>query len=296
MRFGAVFPTTEIGNDPIAIRDYAQAAESLGCVRLTAYDHVLGADHAGRDPALRGPYTEDDPFHEPFVLFGYLAACTASIELATGVLVLPQRQTALVAKQAAEIDLLSGGRLVLGVGTGWNYVEYASLGMTFRDRARRFDDQIALLRALWGREVVDYESPFHRVERAALVPRATRSVPIWLGGSTDPAIARSASVGDGHIFAGSSDRHFAAAGRLIDLVTEHGRDRASFGMDMFVDYSAGPDAWRDRAARWEAAGGTSLSLLTMSTGAGFLGIAAPHLSTPDQHIAALERFAAELRE
>ena len=131
MRLGAVFPTTEIGNDPIAVRDYAQAAETLGCVRLTAYDHVLGADHADREPPLRGPYTQHDPFHEPFVLFGFLAAHTSRIELATGVLVLPQRQTALVAKQAAEIDLLSGGRLVLGVGTGWNHVEYTALGTTF---------------------------------------------------------------------------------------------------------------------------------------------------------------------
>ena len=155
MRLGAVFPTTEIGNDPIAVRDYAQAAEALGCVRLTAYDHVLGADHADREPPLRGPYTQHDPFHEPFVLFGFLAAHTTRIELATGVLVLPQRQTALVAKQAAEVDLLSGGRLVLGVGTGWNHVEYTALGTTFRDRARRFDDQVDVLRALWEQELVD---------------------------------------------------------------------------------------------------------------------------------------------
>ena len=173
MRLGAVFPTTEIGNDPIAVRDYAQAAEALGCVRLTAYDHVLGVDHADREPPLRGPYTQHDPFHEPFVLFGFLAAHTARIELATGVLVLPQRQTALVAKQAAEVDLLSGGRLVLGVGTGWNHVEYTSLGTTFRDRARRFDDQVAVLRALWEQELVDARQrvPPDRAGRARAPPR-----------------------------------------------------------------------------------------------------------------------------
>ena len=220
MRLGAVFPTTEIGNDPIAVRDYAQAAETLGCVRLTAYDHVLGADHADREPPLRGPYTQHDPFHEPFVLFGFLAAHTSRIELATGVLVLPQRQTALVAKQAAEIDLLSGGRLVLGVGTGWNHVEYTALGTTFRDRARRFDDQVDVLRALWQQELVTHESPYHNIERAGLVPRSGRSIPLWMGGSAEASLARAARVGDGHIFAGNSDRHFDAAARLVELLAE----------------------------------------------------------------------------
>src|SRR6516162_6470217 len=126
MQFGAVFPTTEIGTDPVAIRDFAQAAESLGYARITAYDHVLGAEHADREPPLHGPYTPADAFHEPMVLFGFLAGLTSRIELATGVLVLPQRQTALVAKQAAEVDILSGGRVVLGVGTGWNHVEYTA--------------------------------------------------------------------------------------------------------------------------------------------------------------------------
>ena len=209
MRLGAVFPTTEIGSDPIGMRDYAQAAEALGCVRLTTYDHVLGVDHADREPALRGPYTHHDPFHEPFVLFGFLAAYTTRIELATGVLVLPQRQTALVAKQAAEVDVLSGGRMVLGVGTGWNHVEYASLGTTFRDRARRLDDQIAVLRALWEQDLVEHESDFHMIDRAGVLPRPARSIPIWLGGSAEASLQRAARLGDGHIFAGNTDRHFA---------------------------------------------------------------------------------------
>lgn len=131
MKYSAVFPTTEIGSDPGAVRAWAQAAEDLGFARIVAYDHVLGAVHAGRKPALAGPYDEGDAFHEPLVLFGYLAGVTTTIELATGILILPQRQTALVAKQAAEIDLLSGGRLVLGLGSGWNFVEYESLGVPF---------------------------------------------------------------------------------------------------------------------------------------------------------------------
>ena len=294
MRFGAVFPTTEIGSDPIGMRDYAQAAEALGCVRLTTYDHVLGVDHADREPALRGPYTHHDPFHEPFVLFGFLAAHTTRIELATGVLVLPQRQTALVAKQAAEVDVLSGGRMVLGVGTGWNHVEYASLGTTFRDRARRLDDQIAVLRALWEQDLVEHESDFHQIERAGVLPRPARSIPIWLGGSAEASLQRAARLGDGHIFAGNTDRHFAAASRLFEILAELGRDRESFGTDMFVDYAEGPDVWHDRAQRWEEFGGSLLSMRSMTTGTAFLGVPAAELSGPDEHIAALERFVKEM--
>ncbi len=294
MRFGAVFPTTEIGSDPIAVRDFAQAAEALGCVRLTTYDHVLGADHADRDPPLRGPYTQHDEFHEPFVLFGYLAGVTSTIELATGVLVLPQRQAALVAKQAAEVDLLSGGRLVLGVGTGWNHVEYTSLGTTFGDRARRLDDQVAVLRALWEQDLVDHDSAFHHIERAGILPRPARRIPVWMGGSAEAALARSARVGDGHIFAGSTDRHFDAAARLADFLAEHGRDRATFGMDMFVDFADGPDVWHDRAERWEQFGGTLMSVRGMTTGTSFLGVAAANLSGPEQHIKALEQFVSEM--
>jgi probable F420-dependent oxidoreductase len=295
MRFGAVFPTTEIGNDPIAVRDYAQAAEALGYVRLTAYDHVLGVDQAGREPPLTGrPYSQHDPFHEPLVLFGFLAAHTTRIELATGVLILPQRQAALVAKQAAEIDLLSGGRLVLGLGTGWNHVESSSLGMSFRDRARRFDDQIAVLRALWEQELVDYDSAFHRIERAGIAPRPGRRIPLWFGGSAEAALARSARVGDGHMFSRSTDRDFAAAGRLAELLAKNSRDRSTFGMDMFVDFADGPDAWYERCERWEEGGGSLMSIRSMAIGSAILGGAVAPMPAPDQHIAALEQFIREM--
>jgi probable F420-dependent oxidoreductase len=294
MRFGAVFPTTEIGTDPGAIRDYAQTAEALGCVRLTTYDHVLGADHNDRHPPLRGPYTQHDPFHEPFVLLAFLAAHTRTIELATGVLVLPQRQTVLVAKQAAELDQLSGGRLVLGVGTGWNHVEYTALGSTFGDRARRFDEQISVLRELWREDLVDVAGAYHRIERAGLSPRPSRPIPVWMGGSAEPSLVRAAKVGDGHIFAGSSGRHFAAAARLFELLDEHGRDRRRFGTDMFVDFAQPPDEWHDRAARWRDAGGSLLSMRSMTTGTDYLGVPGAHLTGPAEHIAALERFMAEM--
>jgi probable F420-dependent oxidoreductase len=295
VRFGAIFPTTEIGNDPIAVRDYAQAAEALGYVRLTAYDHVLGVDLADREPPLTDrPYTQRDQFHEPLVLFGFLAAHTRRIELATGVLILPQRQAALVAKQAAEIDVLSGGRLVLGVGTGWNHVEYTSLGTTFRDRARRFDDQIDVLRELWAQELVDHDSAFHHIERAGIAPRPGRRIPVWTGGSAEAALARSARVGDGHMFSRSADHDFAAAARLAELLAEHGRDRTAFGMDLFVDVDQGPDGWQRLQGRWEAAGGSMMSIRSMGIGTAIEGVAADRPRGAAEHIAVLERFMREM--
>jgi alkanesulfonate monooxygenase SsuD/methylene tetrahydromethanopterin reductase-like flavin-dependent oxidoreductase (luciferase family) len=203
------------------------------------------------------------------------------------VLILPQRQTALVAKQAAEVDLLSGGRLVLGVGTGANHVEHASLGMSFHDRGPRFDDQIDVIRALWGQELVSHDTAFHRIERAGLTPRPSRRIPVWFGGYAEAALARSARLGAGHMFAGSSDRDFTAAARLAALLAEGGRDRGAFGMDMFLSFPDGPDVWHERRGRWEEVGGSMLSIDPMTFGEA-------SRSGPDDHIAALERFMSEL--
>ncbi|MGD2077080.1 MAG: TIGR03619 family F420-dependent LLM class oxidoreductase, partial [Chloroflexota bacterium] len=156
MEVGVVFPQTEFGNDPAAIRDYAQLAEGLGYSHILAYDHVLGAQ-PDRQPKLEGPYTYEDPFHEPFVLFSFMAGLTRKIGLATGILILPQRQTALVAKQAAALDVLSNGRLRLGVGIGWNWVEYDALGQDFHRRGRRVEEQVTLLRQLWTQPLVNFE-------------------------------------------------------------------------------------------------------------------------------------------
>ena len=169
MELGVVFPQTEIGSDPIAVRDYAQAAEQLGYTHLIVYDHVLGADTT-RHENWQGGYTLESMFHEPFVLFGYLAGVTSTIELVTAVLILGQRQTALVAKQAAEVDVLSGGRLRLGIGVGWNHVEYEALGENFHDRGRRSEEQIELLRALWTEEAVDFHGRWHNVTHAGISP------------------------------------------------------------------------------------------------------------------------------
>jgi probable F420-dependent oxidoreductase len=285
-----VFPTTEIGNDPIVIRDFAQAAEALGYVRLTTYDHVLGADHTNRTPPLTGPYTQDDAFHEPMVLFGYLAGLTSTIELATGVLILPQRQAVLVAKQAAEVDLLSGGRLVLGVGTGWNHVEYGALGVPFADRGRRIEDQVEVMRALWGDGAVDIDSEFHRIDRAALAPRPSRRIPVWFGGSKPAAYRRAARLGDGFVFGRSGPTVVEALGTLHGLLTASGRDPASFGSEAIVDYALGPDVWRDHVEAWETAGGAITSMRAMSTGAAYIKSPVPNFTSPDQHIKALETF------
>ena len=197
MQIGVVFPQTEIGDDPAAIRDYAQAVEGLGYRHILAYDHVLGASTANR-PGWRGAYTSDTPFHEPFVLFAYLAGQTRRVEFVTGVIVLPQRQTALVAKQAAELDLLSGGRLRLGVGVGWNEVEYQALGQDFHNRGARIEEQVALLRALWTEPVVTFRGRWHTVEEAGIKPLpAQRPIPVWFGATADAGIARAGRSGDG---------------------------------------------------------------------------------------------------
>src|SRR3979490_2601023 len=192
MQIGVVYPQTELRGDPTAVRRIGRAVEDLGFHHLLAYDHVLGAVHADRTPPLTGPYTEHDPFHDPFVMFAHLAAITERIGFATGVLILPQRQTALVARQAADVDLLSGGRLRLGVGVGWNHVEYEALGQNFRTRGAREEGQIELLRRLFPEPVVAFSGRFDRIARAALVPKPARSIPIWLGGFGEVAFERAA--------------------------------------------------------------------------------------------------------
>ncbi|GCE23978.1 hypothetical protein KDK_77780 [Dictyobacter kobayashii] len=207
MQIGVTFPQTEIGADPQVIRDYAQAVEGMGYQHVLIYDHVLGADPTHR-PGWTG-YTHTEMFHEPFVLFGYLAALT-QLELVTGVIILPQRQTALVAKQAAEVDVLSGGKFRLGIGVGWNPVEYEALGTDFSTRGRVVEEQIELLRQLWSKEVVTFKGRYHTVTEAGLSPLPVhRSIPVWIGGSSDSALRRAARIADGW---------FPLGGRMIRCV------------------------------------------------------------------------------
>lgn len=290
LRLGVVFPTCEIGDDPVAVRDFAQAAEDLGFHHLVAYDHVVGAVHADREPPLWGPYTEADAFHEPFVLFGFLAAATRRLELTTGVVILPQRQTVLVAKQAAEIAVLSGGRLRLGVGTGWNYVEYDSLGVPFARRGARLDEQIEVMRRLWREPVVDITGTFHRIDRGGIAPQPAADIPIWFGGSSPHALARAVRLGDGFLFGSSGSRIVGLVEQTQQLLAQAGRDPATFGFEALVDWSKGPEAWRAELDQWRRVGGTHLSIRTMSTAAAFMRIDPPGFTSVGQHIAALEQF------
>ncbi|MGD9705504.1 MAG: LLM class F420-dependent oxidoreductase [Acidimicrobiia bacterium] len=294
MLLGAIFPTNEIGNDPIAIRDWAQAAEALGFSSIITYDHVVGAVHEGREPPLSGPYTERDAFHEPFVLFGFLAASTSTIQLQTGVLIAPQRQTALIAKQAAEVDVLSGGRLVLGLGTGWNYVEYETLGLSYAQRGRYLDEQVDVLRKLFREPVVDYSGSFHRIDRAGLLPLPVRDIPIWFGGGSDAALRRAARLGDGFVFAGAGRRVRAQWEQLQGFLSEQQRSVEGFPVTAVIDYALGPDVWIEQRDAWTAVGGTELAVSTMDTNARWRGGSMNGFTSPAEHVAALERYAAAL--
>src|SRR6476469_9267248 len=232
MQIGVVYPQNELRGDPTAVSRFATAAEDLGFDHLLAYDHVLGAVHADRARPLPGPYTEHDPFHDPLVMFAYLAGITDRLQFATGILVLPQRQTALVARQAADVDLFSGGRLRLGVGVGWNYVEYEALGHDFRTRGVRQEEQIKLLRRLFSEPVVDFSGRFDRIDRASLVPKPARSIPIWMGGSSRAAFERAARIADGFMYIGvGMERSVDSLHRLRDRVGALGRSVDDFGAD-----------------------------------------------------------------
>ncbi len=280
MQIGVTFPQTEIGADPAVIRDYAQAAEGMGYRHLVAFDHVLGADTTHR-PGWRG-YTHQQMFHEPFVLFGYLAALT-HLEFVPAVIILPQRQTALVAKQAAEVDVLTGGKLRLGIGVGWNPVEYEALGMNFQARGRVVEEQIEVMRLLWSQEVVSYKGQYHTITEAGLNPLPIRrSIPIWLGGSADVLLRRVARIGDGWFPQGQPDDHMRRLlERLISYITEAGRDPSAVGIEARVNASEGNlDEWVRQTEGWRALGATHISLNTM--GAGF--------NSPGEHIDAIRRY------
>ena len=272
MQIGMVFPQAGIGPDPGAVKAIAQTAESLGYSHLLAYDHVLGASVRKR-PDFRGPYTSDSLFHEVFVLFGFLAAVTERLELVSGVIILPQRQTALVAKQAAEIDVLSGGRLRLGVGVGWNEVEYTGLNENFGNRGRRCEEQIAVMRALWTEEVIDYEGRWHRIPDAGINPLPVqRPIPIWIGGYVAATMDRIGRIGDGW-FPQSQDGEFPGATVEVDLeriaraARAAGRDPAAIGMEARIRLDRIPrDTWGAVTEAWRALGATHLSVITADEG------------------------------
>lgn len=197
VRLGVLFPQTEIGSDPGGLKEYAQAVHELGFTHLVSYEHVLGAVPE-RLPADYAPYGIKDPFNEILTTWAFLAGAAPQLELVTGVLVLPQRQTALVAKQAAQLDWLTEGRFRLGVGLGWNFAEFEGMGVAFATRARLFEEQLRVLRLLWSQEVVDFTGEFHRLQGVGILPLPRqRTLPLWLGGAAEPAVRRAAQLGDG---------------------------------------------------------------------------------------------------
>jgi probable F420-dependent oxidoreductase len=267
MRIGAVFPQLEIGSDPADVAKWARAVEGMGYRHALAYDHVLGADPRNR-PGWRG-YTHTDSFHEVFVLFGYLAAITETLELMTGVLILPQRQTALVAKQAAEVDVLSRGRLRLGIGIGWNPVEYEALNEDFGTRGARSEEQIAVLRALWAEPIITYRGRWHTIQEAGIEPRPVRgSIPIWIGGTAEPVLRRIGRIGDGWLPQQPPNPESAAAlQRIRGYAAEAGRSPDDIGVEARINLASQPrEGWADFLAGWRELGATHLCVNTMGLG------------------------------
>jgi probable F420-dependent oxidoreductase len=278
MRLGAVFPQTELGGDPGAVRAFAAAASELGYAHIAVFDHVVGADPAVHH-GWNGPYDVHTTFHEPFVLFGFLAALT-SLELVTSVVILPQRQTVLVAKQAAEIDLLTQGRFRLGVGIGWNGVEYEALGQSFSDRGARLTEQVALLRRLWTETSVTVDGEHEHVTGAGIAPLPVqRPIPVWIGARADVALRRAGRIADGWF---PMDQPGPALARCVSIVhaaaVQVGRDPTALGMEGRINLGSKSSSSIDQqVAAWREAGATHLSINTMGAGC----------SSVDDHIAAL---------
>jgi probable F420-dependent oxidoreductase len=290
MRIGVALPQSQVGTDAVALRDFAQTAEEIGYDHLAVYDHVVGINPSSR-PDWDGPYTSQNAFHDPFALFGYLAGQTKRITLTTHILILPQRQTALVARQAASIDVLSNGRLRLGVGIGWNSVEFTTLGENFSNRGLRSHEQMRILKALWTQQHVKLSGQWHELPDVGLNPLPIqRPIPIWLGGHHENVLQRIAEIGDGWIILGyrADDKAARAIDRLRQLVREAGRPEASVGIDAWVSMgSGGPNEWREEIARWRRLG---ISHVTLNTGFERLHHRAIPGASLGDHLSAIRRY------
>jgi probable F420-dependent oxidoreductase len=282
MKIGVVFPQTEIGADPRAVRAYAQRVEQLGFSHVLAYDHVVGADpsvHTG----WSGPYDLHTTFHEPLVMFGYLAGITTSVELVTGIIILPQRQAVLVAKQATELDVLTGGRMRLGVGLGWNAVEFEALDMDFNTRGQRMEEQIELMRRLWTEPSVTFSGKFHHVTGAGLAPLPVQQpIPVWIGAQSPRAYRRVGRLADGWFPMMAPGPDLEAAREVVhQAAVVAGRDPNTIGMEGRLSWSANPEEIAEGLRAWERAGATHVSVNTMGA----------DLRSVDDHLAALETAA-----
>lgn len=284
MKYGAIFPQYELSSDIDKARQFILAIEEMGYDYLLAYDHVLGANPE-RDGGWQGPYTHEHQFHEIFTLFSYAAAITTKLGFATGILILPQRQTALVAKQAAQVDLFSKGRLRLGIGVGWNKVELEGLGEDFSTRGKRSAEQVEVLQMLWQNDLVSYQSDYHNIDDAGIKPLPIqRPIPVWFGGRADPVIKRMAKLGVGWMPGGMSPdaAKTDVLPKLYEALKAQERNPDDFGIDPFIPLSRLKNEGDDLAylEQWRELGATHASILTMHQG----------FTTADQHLAQLETF------
>jgi probable F420-dependent oxidoreductase len=296
MQLGASLPVGDLGLDPVAIRDYAQAAEGLGYDYLLAPDHVLGANPATYTGDARIG-TSQSPYLDPFVLFSFLAGCTQRIGFATGVLILAQRQAVLVAKQAASLDVLCGGRFRLGIGVGWNQIEFTGLNENFKNRGARSEEQVQVMQALWAGPHVTFKGKWHTIEDAGINPRpASGRVPVWFGGHAEATFRRTAQYGDGFMPLAypPDDTALAAFDKLRSLIRAEGRDPADVGIEVWVSPGAGGEAeWRTEMAFWKQAGVTHATAHTTFPGGHHKRIAG---TTPGDHLNAITRFRAAVED
>ncbi len=291
MELGALIPMNVLGGDPAAVRDYAQAMESLGYDFLEVPDHVLGANVASRPDWEKGRNTSDDLFHDPFVLFGFLTGCTSKLGFSTGVLILPQRQTVLVAKQAASLAVLCGEKFRLGIGVGWNEVEFVGLNENFRDRGRRSEEQVQVMQRLWAEPHVTFKGRWHTIEDAGINPRpASGRVPVWFGGHHEHTLPRIAKWGDGWMPNAypPEPATLDVFEKLRALIRAEGRDPASVGIEVWTSCGAGaPEDWRREAAFWKQAGATHITLTTTFNRRHHHRVPG---HKPADHLAALQRY------
>jgi probable F420-dependent oxidoreductase len=279
MQLNAFFPTRDIGTDPIKIRDWAQAAQDLGYAYIEVPDHVFGATSRDGWTPL---YSDKDAFHETFVTLGFLAAATDRIKLSSGVLIAPQRQTGVIAKQAAEVDILSGGRFRLGIGVGWNHVEYEALGVDWKTRGARQAEQAEVLRRLWCEDLVSFNGRFHNLREVNILPRPVQQpIPIWFGGVSDAAVARAAKLGDGWMPIAAPDAETERKlGSLREQLKSHGRDATKFGIEGWLRMrDPDPQRWAAAADGWRRLGADMVMLYPMYS-----------IDTLDDHIETLRRF------
>ena len=288
MKIGYVLPHNEIGTNPANLVALAQGAEQLGADHLLLYDHVLGADR-NRPGGFQGPYDKDTQFHEPLTTFAYLAGVTTTIGLMSAVLILPQRQTALVAKQAAQLALLSGNRFRMGIGTGWNKVEYDALNESFGNRGARQEEQVQLMRDLWREDSLNFDGKYHQIELASINPRPTEPVPVWFGGGAQKLLDRCARLGDGWVpITGPNDTARQSIESMRSIRETAGLSWEGFGIQAQAQFAGGsPDRWKSHAEKWQALGATHIAVASHNAG---IDSTAGHLDALSQYMGAMREI------